>query len=92
MTTITYAEFQANLHFYLERVFRDREIIKVKDGQRSFVLLGESWPAQMSDNIAQFGKLTIKSKSVSPLRPYRHLSKQVCKSFLTVYAAYMVQS
>ena len=33
MTTITYAEFQSNLHFYLERVFRDREIIKVKDGQ-----------------------------------------------------------
>ena len=76
MTTITYAEFQANLHFYLERVFRNREIIKVKDGLRTFVLLGESLPTPTSDNIARMGELTLNSsRSVSPLRSYRHLSK-----------------
>ena len=75
MTTITYAEFQINMHLYLERVFLNREIIKVKDGQRTFVLLGESWPAKKSDNIARFSELTIRTKSVSPLRPFRHLSK-----------------
>ena len=72
MTTITYAEFQANLHFYLERVFRDREIIKVKDGQRSFVLLGESWPAQRSDNIELLGELTFMSKSRTRIQPFQH--------------------
>ena len=75
MTTITYAEFQANLHTYLERVFRDREIIKVKDGQRTFVLLGESWPALRSDNIERLGELTFMSKSKTRIRPFRHLSR-----------------
>ena len=76
MTTITYAEFQANLHFYLERVFRNREIIKVKDGLRTFVLLGESLPTPTSDNIARMGELTLKgNRLVSPWRPFRHLSK-----------------
>jgi hypothetical protein len=60
MTTITYAQFQANMHHYLERVFRDKAIIKVKDGQRTFVLLGESLPAVNSDNIARFGELKFK--------------------------------
>jgi hypothetical protein len=75
MTTITYADFQANMHFYLERVFREREVIKVKDGARSFVLLGESWPATHSDNISRFGELTKQGTPVKPLRPFRHLSK-----------------
>ena len=75
MTTITYAEFQANLHTYLERVFRDREIIKVKDGQRTFVLLGESWPAQRSDNIARMGELTFMSRSKTCIRPFSPLSR-----------------
>lgn len=77
MTTITYSEFQTNMHFYLERVFRDREIIKVKDGSRSFVLLGESWPSTNSDNIARFGEMKVHSKgvTVNPLRPFRRLAK-----------------
>ena len=28
------------MHFYFDRVFRDKAIIKVKDGSRTFVLLG----------------------------------------------------
>jgi hypothetical protein len=60
MVTITYAEFHANMHLYLDRVFRDREIIKVKDGSRSFVLLGESWPATHSDNVARFGQFDLR--------------------------------
>jgi hypothetical protein len=58
MTTITYAEFQSNMHYYFERVLRDNQVIKIKHGNRSFVLLGESWPARASDNIAPFGRLT----------------------------------
>lgn len=41
MTIITATEFKARLHYYLERVFRDRDILKIKDGQRTFVVLGE---------------------------------------------------
>lgn len=63
------------MHFYLERVFREREIIKVKDGSQSFVLLGESWPATHSDNIAHFGELTMQGTPIKPLRLFRHLTK-----------------
>lgn len=66
MTTITYTEFQANMHFYLDRVFRDKAIIKVKDGQRTFVLLGESLPTPISDNISQINQLKVNSTRKSP--------------------------
>jgi len=75
MTTITYDEFKTNLHVYLERVFRERAIIKVKDGQRSFVLLGESWPAQKSDNIERLGELTFMRRSKTRIRPFIHISR-----------------
>lgn len=74
MTTITYAQFQANMHFYLERVFRDKIIIKVKDGQRTFVLMGESLPAANSDNIASFGELKFKRPN-RPVVPFRRFPK-----------------
>jgi hypothetical protein len=73
MLTITYAEFQANLHHYLEQAFREKTMIKVKDGARSFVLLGESWRPPASDNIANIGQITFQSqrplrRGLSPLR------------------------
>lgn len=77
MTTITSAEFQANMHFYLERVFRDNEMIKVKDGARSFVLLGEAWPATQSDNIALYAELSSSRRNPLVHPPRSHLSRPV---------------
>ncbi len=76
MTTITYTEFQTNMHFYLDRVFREKAIIKVKDGQRTFVLLGESLPTPMSDNISQMSQLKVYGTHKSPTRPsFRRIPK-----------------
>jgi hypothetical protein len=82
MMTITYHEFQANMHVYLERVFRDREIIKIRDGSRTFVLLGESRPAPASDNIARIGRLRIQAR----VRPSRPLPRRSARSARSIFA------